>query len=295
LYETLKVGVFVEDPRPVRGFDMVFCHIKNVLGKSRPPIPSIYNVLSCFGDNKAAQSIPNQVAMSKKGTATRNNKSYHFIWDWMCPTNEEYQNRVYNSIESASDAGAAGVHIYCIGFPREEFCTCPRCSEMKKASGLDWSEWRAEIVTDFVRNAKAKVNVPLSLLLPKEPYALRERMGIDVTAVEKFVDFFIDILYDKVYSTTYWLEDLAFSMRRQTKKPLYVQLYAGPPQAPVRNLFNAIVTAAPYCDGVLLFTGSEDVEKLQKDMISDEFCWKLAENSDNKGPYNILKKWSALQ
>ena len=291
----LKVGVFVKDPQPVKGFDMVFCHIKNVFGQKRSPISGIYNVLSCFGDNKTAEESPNQVATSKSGTAIRNNKSYRFIWDWMCPTNEEYQNHVLSSIEAASDAGATGVHIYCIGFPREDFCTCPRCSEMRKTSGLNWSEWRTQIVTDFVQKARTKVKVPMSLLLPKEPYALKERMGIDVCAVEDFVDFFIDILYDRVYSTTYWLEDLAFSMRRRTTKPLYVQLYAGPPQAPIRNLFNAIVTVAPYCDGVILFTGSEDVEKLQKDMISDEFCWKMAENSDNKGPYDMLKKWSALQ
>ena len=291
----LKVGVFVEDPSPVQGFDMVFCHIKNVLGKNKPPIPETYNVLSCFADNKTVKKFPAQVAISEKGAAIRSNKSYHFIWDWLCPTNEQYQNHLYGLFEGASNAGAAGVHIYCIGFPREEFCTCPRCSEMKKASGLDWSEWRPSVVTEFVRGAKAKVNVPMSLLLPKEPYALRERMGIDVSAIERFVDFFIGILYDKVYATTYWLEDLAFSLRRQTKKPLYVQLYAGPPQPPVRNLFKAIVTVAPYSDGVVLFTGSEDVRKLQRAMISNEWCWKLAENSDNKGPYNMLKNWAALK
>jgi hypothetical protein len=290
----LKIGVFVDTPRSVKGFDMVICSAKNVLGEVNPPQSGYYNAMSCFGDNKTAQSNPDQVADSKKGRATRSNKRYRFIWDWLCPTNQDYQNRMYDLMEAASNIGVAGVHLYCIGFPQEEFCTCPRCSEMKKASGLSWSQWRNSVVTDFIKGAKERVKVPLSVLLPSEPYTIKERQGIDIESLAEYVDFFIGILYDKVYADVYWLEDLAFSLKTRIQKPLYIQLYAGPTQAPIRNIFSAMIAVAPYSDGIVIFTGTEDVTELQHKIAADKWCWKIAKDR-NEDLYNLLERWKGLQ
>jgi hypothetical protein len=288
----MKIGVFVEKAHPVQGFDLKFCHTKNALGQIYQPTKDFYNVFSCFGDNINADKSPEQIAISPKGKASRKDQNYHFIWDWLCPTNPHYQENLHEQFRKASTAKAAGVHLYCIGFPREEFCTCPRCTSLKNASGLDWSNWRSKVVVDFIKAAKQHINVPLSILLPTEPFALKERLGIDLDKIGDTADFFLEILYDLSYDSIYWLEDTAFSLRRRITKPLYIQLYAGPPQPSTTNIFRAMTYVAPYCDGIVLFTGNEDVAELQRNFVKNKDCWTMAKKYPDLQA--ILSSWKGL-
>jgi hypothetical protein len=271
----MKIGVVINQPKPMEGFDLTFYHVKQVSGKINKAAADIYNIVSCFGDNKTARGRSEWIALSKQGKAVRSNRIHRFCWDWICPSVKEYRVLLLNLLEEISKIEVTGIHLDCVHFPRREYCICRRCKEDWKESGLDWVKWRCKVINDFLRRASKLVSGNLSICLMPDPYYSKEQFGLDFHSLERYVDFFVVPLYDLAYLTTYWMEILAYGFRKRVKKPLYIELYAGHPKITTRNLLRAIIAMSSYADGIILATydvrlAEKFREKLEIDRLREE-------------------------
>ncbi len=288
----MKVGVVINQPKPVRGFDLTFYHVKQVSGKINKAADHFYNIFSCFGDNKTSRERPEWVAISEQGKAVRANKRHRFLWDWICPTTKEYNAFLLDLINETSKADIAGVHLYCIGFPRQEYCTCQRCVKSCKESKLEWVEWRSKIVNEFVEQASKLVRGSLSVSLLPDPCFAKERFGLDFHSLAKHVDFFVVPLYDVGYLTTYWVETLAYDFYRQLEKPLYIELYAGHPRPMIKNLLEAIVATSNHADGIILATyDTRLAEEIRDKLVKDDKLHHFLEERGCESMINIIRRW----
>jgi len=260
----IKIGVLTDKPQPVEGFDFTSNYVKSCTGKVNEPASNILNIISCFGDNRTARKRPEWIAQSKDGPATRANKGQGFLWDQICPNVKEYKTTLLNLIHKTSKAQITGIHLSCIGFPGPKYCTCERCKNLHKETQMDWIQYKSKTVTDFVSKASKIVKEnkkTFSVNLLPDPYFGKERYGEDLPSLEKHVDFFIVPIYDLAYQTTYWLKTLAYGFRKQTKKPLYIELYAANPGPKQKNLQAAIVKISKYVDGIILATHDSEIAK----------------------------------
>jgi hypothetical protein len=111
-------------------------------------------------------------------------------------------------------------------FPEEEFCVCPRCVELRRQSGLNWTEWRAQTVTDFLKEAKSLVKGAFAVEMFPDPVLAKERFGIDFGRIAELVDYFHVPLSSRDYLTNYWVDLLARDFVKVLKKPVVVELSA---------------------------------------------------------------------
>jgi hypothetical protein len=257
----MRLGVVLDKPEPVEDFDLTFYHIKPVSGRINKAAERMYNIVSCFGDNKTAREKPEWVALSKYDKTTRGNKRHNFLWDWICLTNEDYVKYIFDLIDEASKVNIAGIHLDYVRFPEEEYCTCQRCTKMWKESKLKWAKWKSNIINKFVEEISKLVKVNFSITLYPDPCSSKERFGIDFTMLAKYTDFFVIPLYDITYSTIYWIEILTRCFRRRIKVPLYIELYAGHPRPLVKNILKAMASASKYSDGIIFATYDISIAK----------------------------------
>jgi hypothetical protein len=208
-------------------FDTAFYEVKDVTGRRDDPVASGISMISCFGDNRAAEEDPSLVPVSEDGERATRERQY-FDWDYICPSREEYRQRLFETISEAT-AVNPDLRLDDVGFPRPEYCHCAVCEERFEASDADeWSEWRAGVITDFVAAAADRVPGRTYMTLYPDPYPghLHERAGIDIEAIEPHVDEFVVPLYDLSYATTYWLETIASGFESRLETPFSVELYA---------------------------------------------------------------------
>jgi hypothetical protein len=204
----LKIGTVIYEPTVVDGFDMNVYYSKRVDGALGKPAKGMYNDITCFVDAKTARKHPEIVALSEHGPATRTNKAYTLPWDFICPTNEQYQAQLLDFIKETAKADPEGVTLNLYHFPEEGFCTCNRCQKQQRESGLEWHEWRAQTVTDFIRKAKKLVSQPFGIEIWPDPILAKERFGLDFDALAEYVDFFHVPLSSHNYVTMYWVDTL---------------------------------------------------------------------------------------
>lgn len=234
-------------------FDRAFYEVKDVTGRAAAPIETAVSMVSCFGDNAAAEENPELVPVDREGRPATRDRTY-FDWAYICPTHDRYREGLLEIVEDAA-AVTPDVRLDDVGFPRPEFCHCERCDERFEAwvderSGPDEAgdggegdapgpsteearfEWRAEVITDFVREATDRIPGKTYLTLYPDPYEghLYERAGIDLAALEPLVDEFVVPLYDTHYGTTYWLETIARGFRSRLGGDYDV--HGAPPQTP---------------------------------------------------------------
>ena len=289
----MKIGVRIDQPKPLRGFDLTFYEIKPTTGRVKKAADHIYNVISCFGDCKTAREKPEWVAVSEYGKAVRANKRHRFLWEWGCPTNNEYNEYLLSLINEISKAEISGIHLDSIHFPRQEYCTCQRCAKNYEESKLGWGEWRSEVITNFVEQASKLVKGTLSITLMADPCFAKERFGLDFHSLAKYVDFFVVPLYDVGYSTTYWLDILAYDFHKQLEKPVYIDLYAGHPRPLIKNLLEAIIVTSDYADGIILTTyDTRLAEEIRDKLMKDDELHHILENRGCESMMDIIKKWN---
>ncbi|MEF8775095.1 MAG: hypothetical protein V5A43_01155 [Haloarculaceae archaeon] len=232
-------------------FDLAFYEVKDVTGRGAEPLPDAVNMVSCFGDNAAAEADPALVPVTADGEVATRDQPY-FDWDYVCPTHPEYRAGL---LETVADAATANdqLRLDDVGFPREEYCHCKRCDRLFEDSEFDDRvAWRASVITEFVADARDLVPGDLFMTLYPDPYPghLRRRSGIDVEALATHVDEFVVPLYDTAYGTTYWLEVIASGFADRLGTPLAIELYAV--NVDVENLIHAIEVAEAYGESVLL-------------------------------------------
>ncbi|PSP78455.1 hypothetical protein BRC81_07900 [Halobacteriales archaeon QS_1_68_20] len=230
-------------------FDLPFYEVKDVTGRQTEPVPGAVNMVSCFGDNNAADD-PGLVSVDDEGNPATRERTY-FDWTYVCPTNDDYREGMLSIIEACAEANG-DVRLDDVGFARPEYCHCDRCDERFAASDYeDRQAWRASVIESFVAEAADRIPGRVYLTLFPDPYPghLYERAGIDVDALSTHVDEFVVPLYDMAYSTTYWLKTIASGFADLLPAPFSVELYAV--DVDVENLVKAAEVADAYGENVV--------------------------------------------
>ncbi len=249
-----------------REFDRGFYEVKDVSGRSSDPIENAVSMISCFGDNAAADENPDLVPVNPDGGRATRERRY-FDWAYVCPSHDGYRRGL---LEIVGDCVAVNPHVRLddIGFPRPEYCYCDRCNKRfeswvrrrhehengpppKETTIEDRYAWRADVVTEFVREASECIPGRTYMTLYPDPYEghLYERAGIDLPAIEPYIDEFVVPLYDIHYGTTYWLETIAMGFVDRLSTPFSIELYAV--DVEIDNLIHAVEVVDKYAESVL--------------------------------------------
>ncbi len=244
-------GVVTRNPDEVAwdDFDRAFYEVKDVTGRSAEPLPDAVNMVSCFGDNAAADAEPSLVPVDDQGRPATRERTY-FDWAYICPTREEYREGLLEIIDDCV-AVNEDIRLDDVGFPRPEYCRCDVCEAAFAESEYDDRfAWRAAVITDFIADATAHIPGKTYLTCYPDPYPghLYERAGLDLEALEAHVDEFVVPLYDMAYETTYWLEVIAKGFQSQLDIPFSIELYAI--DIELENLRKATEVASAYANDV---------------------------------------------
>ena len=286
----LKIGVLLDEPKIIPGFDYVFYEAKPSSGRILKPLPKAWNVVNCFADNTISQSKPELVATRNGERAVRGTVR-HFLWDWICPSRAEYLDYCRKLIREIAAQDVAGVRLDSVCFPREGYCDCSICTQKRRASGKGAIEWRAEQIESFLKEVRESVSCKLGLTIEPDPCCGKERFGLDLERVARYVDFISTPLYMD-YSIVYWLDIIANCFRRRISKPYFIELYAGHPRAPTKYLVSALSVATAYADCVVLSTYEARIaESLRTEMAGSKEMWKFFEDRGCKEMLDILSRW----
>jgi hypothetical protein len=121
-----------------------------------------------------------------------------------------------------------------------------------------------------------------------------ERFGLDLERITPHVDFISTPLYMD-YSIVYWLDIIANCFRRRISKPYFIELYAGHPRTPTKNLVSALAVASGYADCVVLSTYEAKIAKdLQREMTDNKQVAKFFEERECENMLNVLSKWREI-
>lgn len=249
-------------------FDRGFYEVKDVTGRFSEAVENGVNMVSCFGDNATADADPSLVPVDDEGNRATRDQPY-FDWAYICPNHKDYREGLLEMIEDCA-AVNEDVRLDDVGFPREEYCHCDRCTQQFEESEFDdRSEWRENVITEFVREARERVPGRLYLTLYPDPYPghLSRRAGIDLDALEEYVDEFVIPIYDMAYSTTYWLEILASGFADALSTPFSIELYAV--DVDVDNLIDATTVAEEYGLAVLFGYDASNARATLRRMKAD--------------------------
>jgi hypothetical protein len=222
----MKIGLVTYTPEKVEGFDIHVYYAKWADGQAFPAAKNMQNDVTCFCDAKAIREDASIVAVSKNGPALRKNRKINLPFDFVCPTNPEYRAKVLDYIEGLGRTEIQGVTLNLYHFPEEEFCVCSRCVELWRESGLNWTEWRAQEITDFLEQAKRLVKGTFAVEMFPDPMLAKERFGIDLERIAELVDYFHIPLSSRDYLTNYWVDLLARDFLKILDKPVVVELSA---------------------------------------------------------------------
>jgi hypothetical protein len=154
----------------------------------------------------------------------RKNRKANLAFDYVCPTNEQYREKVLDYVEGLSKEKIQGVTLNLYHFPEQEFCVCPRCVELWRKSGLNWTDWRAQTITNFIKDAKSRVKGFFAVEMFPDPVLAKERFGIDFERIAELVDYFHVPLSARDYTTNYWVDLLTRDFLKILKKPVVVEL-----------------------------------------------------------------------
>ncbi len=298
----LKFGVFLYQPEPVEGVDYNFYRLKSESGIVGKPNPKMYTNIACFGDNFMAAKRPDWVSVSSWGPALRTNKRYNLRWDVVCMTNPEA--REYNlKIIAESAKVTPGISISSQHFADQHFCTCPRCIEQQRKSGLSWVDWRAKTVTDFLAEVKEVVSgKPLFVNCLPDPLLGKERFGYDFDAMADYADYFVIPMFSKAYPTPWYWETIARGYKSFLKKPVFVNFYVRGPNetwdtvAPTKQIMTVATRVARQgVDGIIfLAEKAEWIEQFQKNAVTDKETREFLKNHNGDEVLELFNRWEKL-
>jgi hypothetical protein len=298
----LKFGVFLYQPEPVEGVDYNFYRLKSESGIVGKPNPKMYTNIACFGDNYMAAKRPDWVSVSKDGPSLRTNKKYNLRWDVVCMTNPEA--REYNlKIIAESAKVTPGISISSQHFAERDFCVCPRCVEQWRQSGLNWIEWRAKTVTEFLSEVRDVVkDKPLFVNCLPDPLLGKIRFGYDFEAMAQYADYFVIPMFSKAYPTPWYWETIARGYKSFLKKPVFVNFYVRGPNetwetvAPHRQIMTVATRAARTgIDGIIFLAEKADfIREFQKKVVADKEWRKELEGYGGDEVLELFNRWEKL-
>ncbi|EJN61432.1 alpha-amylase family protein [Halogranum rubrum] len=260
-------------------FDRGFYEVKDVTGRAAAPLSNAVNMISCFGDNAAANENPELVPVNDDGELATRDRTF-FDWAYICPTNEKYRAGLLEIVEDCA-AENGDVRLDDVGFPREEYCYCERCTRRFEESEYeDRFAWRASVITEFVAEAAERIPGRTYLTLYPDPYPghLYRRAGLDIEALSEHVDEFVVPLYDINYGTTYWLETIAKGFNSLLNwspddpdaggTPFSIELYAV--DVDIDDLIHATEVADAYAKDVFFGYDASNAAATLRRMKADE-------------------------
>ena len=293
----MQIGLVTYKPEKVEGYDLHVYYSKWADGQVFPAAKGMQNDVSVLCDAKAIRDDPSLVAMSNAGPALRKNRRSNLAFDFVCPTHPAYRKKALDYIESLSKENILGVTLNLYHFPDQEYCVCPRCVEHWKQSGLNWTQWRARTVTDFLREAKAKVKGTFAVEIYPDPVLAKERYGIDFDSVAELVDYFHVPLSSRDYFTNYWTIMLARDFAASLKKPVVVELSA---EMPTDEKLEALLKTVAYIsrhklDAVLLLVhDAENARQVCRFAVQNRELRDWLEKYDFGEMTRIIDGWAKL-
>jgi hypothetical protein len=293
----MQIGLVTYKPEKVEGYDLHVYYSKWADGQVFPAAKGMQNDVTVFCDAKAIREDPSIVAVSNTGPALRRNRRSNLAFDFVCPTQPAYKAKVLDHIESLSRENIVGVTLNLYHFPDQEYCVCPRCVELWKQSGLNWTQWRAQTVTKFVQEAKARVKGTFAVEIYPDPVLAKERYGLDLNAIADLVDYFHVPLSSRDYLTNYWVDMLARDFAALLKKPVVLELSA---EMPTDEKLDALLKTAAYVsrhklDAVLLLVhDSQNARQVCRFAVQNRNLRDWLEKYDFKEMIRIVDGWAKL-
>ena len=314
MVRNLKFATFLYQPEPAEGVDINFYRIKPESGTVGTPNPKMYTNIAVFGDNALAQKHPEWISVSKDGPAFRRltapkvngaipgNKKYNLRWDVLCITNPEV--REYN-LKLIADCArqTPGISVSSQHFADHGFCVCPRCVEKWRQSGLNWYDWRAKTVTEFLGEVRNTIgSKPLYVNLLPDPVLGRERFGYDFDALAEYADFFVIPMFSKAYPSPWYWEMLARAFKSKLKKPVFTNLYVrgpndDPNQVPTADQLLTVATriARTGVDGIIfLAENAQRIRDFQKAAVQSTDVLAELDGYGGDEVLDLVSKWKSL-
>jgi len=256
----VKFGTYVFEPKKAEGFDFHLFRVKPEVGRRLAPVADMYSNVAIFGDNVTARNHPDWISQSPLGPAWRTNDNFNVRWDILCHTQPEHRAEQLDYIEDVA-RHSPGVWLNSMHFADHGHCTCPRCNELWKKSGLSRFEWRKKEVTDYIAQIRERVKNELVIGLLPDPVSSYERFGVDFDALAPYADAFNVVMFSKNYATPWYWEMLCRAFKKLLKKPMYISLYVFGPgdnpaevPAPSELVTLSVRAGRTGIDGILYLT-----------------------------------------
>ncbi len=293
----MKIGLVTLSPERVEGYDIHVFYSKMADGQALAAGKNMQNDVTCFCDAKAIREDPSITAVSKFGPAMRKNRRFNFPFDYVCPTNPEYRTKVLDYVKCLGKENIEGITLNLYHFPDEEFCVCPRCLGLWRKSGLNWTNWRSQTITDFLKEAKALVKGRFAVEMYPDPILAKERFGIDFESIADLVDYFHVPLSSRDYLTNYWVDLLTRDFIKILKKPVVVEL-SGEMQTSEKT--DALLKTVAYLSrhdlmGLLLLVhGSENAKEIARYAVNNSEFREWVTKYDFEEMNRIIENWAKL-
>ena len=228
----MKLGTYTFQPGKAKGFDFNVLRVKVETGVRLQPVEDMYSNIAVFADNVAARNHPDWVSQSPLGPAKMGNNNFNIYWDIICATQPEHRAEELNYMAEV-DGQSQGVWLNSQYFAEHDHCSCPRCTQLWKSSGLSWLEWRRKEITGYIGQVREKVKKELVMCIQPDPVSSYERYGVDFDDFAKYTDVFNVVMFSKNYATPWYWEMLTRGFKKLLKKPFYISFYVfGPGDDP---------------------------------------------------------------
>ena len=293
----MKIGLVTYTPEKVEGFDLHVYYSKWADGQVFPAAKDMQNDVTVFCDAKSIREDPSIVSVSNTGPALRRNRKSNLAFDFVCPTHPEYRAKVFDYIDSISTQDIIGVTLNLYHFADQEYCVCPRCVEQQKRSGLNWTEWRAQTVTAFLKEAKTHCKGTFAVEIYPDPVLAKERFGLDLNTISELVDYFHVPLSSRDYLTNYWVDTIIGDFVATLKKPVVLELSA---EMPTDEKLNALLKTVAYVsrhklDAVLLLVhDSENARQIARFAVHNSDFRDWLEKYDFTEMQRIVDVWAKI-
>lgn len=296
----MKFGTYMFEAKKVPGFDFDLFRTKPEVGRRMPPKPDMYSNVAIFGDNVAARLHPDWISQSDLGPAWRTNDNFNVRWEVLCQTQPEHRAEQLDYMEDTARK-SQGVWLNSIHFAEHGHCTCPRCKELHRKSGLSWYEWRRKEVTDYMAATSDRVinkaKKPLYIGILPDPVTNYERFGVCFDDMLPLTTEMFVVMFSKNYATPWYWEMLTRNFKKLFKDvKLNIALYViGPGDDPRETptpselLTVSVRMARAGVDGLLYLTDkAAQMQEFQKAAIAQKDTRERLKSYGGKAGQEVL-------
>jgi hypothetical protein len=296
----MKFGTYMFEAKKVPGFDFDLFRTKPEVGRRMPPKADMYSNVAIFGDNVAARLHPDWISQSDLGPAWRTNDNFNVRWEVLCQTQPEHRAEQLDYMEDTARK-SQGVWLNSIHFAEHGHCTCPRCKELHRKSGLSWYEWRRKEVTDYMAATSDRVinkaKKPLYIGVLPDPVTNYERFGVNFDDMLPLTTEMFVVMFSKNYATPWYWEMLTRNFKKLFKDTkLNIALYViGPGDDPRETptpseiLTVSVRMARAGVDGILYLTDkAAQMQEFQKAAIAQKDTRERLKSYGGKAGQEVL-------